>query len=48
MLGNNLGTIGGKCRMIFTQEILVLFDTRDVPASVKLSWNDIVKELIGG
>jgi hypothetical protein len=44
---NNLGTIGAKCRTIFTQEVLALFGTRDVPASVKMSWNDIVKELIG-
>jgi hypothetical protein len=43
---NNLGTIGAKCRTIFTQEILGLFDTRDVPASVKMAWNDIVKELV--
>jgi hypothetical protein len=44
---NNLGTIGAKCRTIFTQEILGLFDTRDVPASVKMAWNDIVKALVG-
>lgn len=44
---NNLATIGAKCRIIFTQEILTLFDTRDVPASVKVAWNDIVGELIG-
>jgi len=44
---NNLGTIGAKCRTIFTQEILALFGTRDVPAAVKISWNDIVKDLIG-
>jgi hypothetical protein len=43
---NNLGTIGAKCRTIFTQEILALFGTPDVPASVKMSWNNIVKELI--
>lgn len=44
---NNLATIGAKCRTIFTQEILGLFDTRDVPASVKMAWNDIVKQLVG-
>jgi len=44
---NNLGTIGAKCRTIFTQEVLALFGRRDVPAAVKMSWNDIVKELIG-
>lgn len=44
---NNLGTIGAKCRMMFTQEVLALFDTRDVPASVKMAWNDIVRELVG-
>ena len=44
---NNLATIGAKCRTMFTQEILALFDTRDVPASVKVAWNDIVRELVG-
>lgn len=44
---NNLGTVGAKCRGIFTQEVLGLFDTRDVPALVKVAWNDIVKEVVG-
>jgi hypothetical protein len=44
---NNLGTIGAKCRAIFTQEILTLLDTREVPSSVKVSWNDIVRDLVG-
>jgi hypothetical protein len=44
---NNLGTIGAKCRTIFTQEILALFGAQDVPASVKMAWNDKVKELVG-
>jgi hypothetical protein len=44
---NNLGTIGSKCRGIFTSEVIGLLDTRDVPASVKMAWNDIVKEIIG-
>jgi hypothetical protein len=43
---NNLRTIGARCRAIFTHEVLTLFDTRDVPATVKMSWNDIVKELV--
>ncbi len=43
---NNLGTIGAKYRTIFTQEVLALFDTREVPASVKVSWNEIVQELV--
>lgn len=44
---NNLGTIGAKCRATFTQEVLGLLNTRDVPASVKMAWNDIVKALVG-
>lgn len=43
---NNLATIGSKCRMIFTKELLSLLDNRDVPASVKIAWNDIVRKLI--
>lgn len=44
---NNLATIGAKGRLLFTQEILSLFDTRDVAATIKLAWNDLVKELVG-
>lgn len=44
---NNLGTIGAKCRAIFTQEILRLFDTPEVPAKIKVAWNDIVKNIVG-
>lgn len=44
---NNLGTIGAKCRGIFTHEVLGLFDSRNVPSSVKVAWNDIVKEVVG-
>jgi hypothetical protein len=44
---NNLGTIGAKCRAVFTQEILKLFDTPEVPAKIKVAWNDIVKKVVG-
>lgn len=44
---NNLGTLGAKCRGIFTQEILKLFNTPEVPARVKVAWNDIVKNVVG-
>lgn len=44
---NNLGTVGAKCRAIFTQEILRLFDTSQVPAKIKVAWNDIVKNIVG-
>ena len=44
---NNLGTVGARPRNTFTHEILALLDTRDVPAAVKLAWNDIVKTLVG-
>jgi hypothetical protein len=44
---HNLGTIGAKCRGLFIQEILALLDSREVPASVKVAWNDIVREIVG-
>lgn len=44
---HNLGTIGAKGRGIFTHEILALLDTRDVPATVKVAWNDIVRDIVG-
>jgi hypothetical protein len=43
---NNLATIGARCRTMFTRELLSLLDQRDVPASVKIAWNDIVRKLI--
>jgi hypothetical protein len=47
-LTNNLATIGAKCRTTFTKELLSLLDQRNVPASVKIAWNDIVRKLIVG
>ncbi|MEQ1889316.1 MAG: restriction endonuclease, SacI family [Alphaproteobacteria bacterium] len=43
---NNLGTLGSKCRAIFTQEILKLLDTPQVPAKVKVAWNDILRNVV--
>ena len=45
---NNLATLGAKCRSAFTKEMLSLLDGRDVPASLKLVWNDAVRRLVGG
>jgi hypothetical protein len=45
---NNLGTMGSKCRGNFGVNILALLDSRDVPASVKVAWNDLVQEIVGG
>lgn len=44
---NNLGTLGAKGRSAFLTELLSLFEARDVPASVKIAWNDIVKDIVG-
>ena len=43
---NNLATIGARCRGIFTKELLSLLSGREVPASVKIAWNDVVRTLI--
>ena len=43
---NNLATLGAKCRGKFTKELLALLDVREVPASVKISWNDIVRKVV--
>lgn len=45
---NNLATLGAKCRGTFTREILGLLDGREVSATVKIAWNDIVKSVVGG
>lgn len=46
-LTNTLGTIGAKCRGMFTTELLRLFRGQNVPATVKVRWNDLVKEIVG-
>lgn len=43
---NNLATLGAKCRGIFTKELLTLLEGREVPATVKIAWNDIVRTLV--
>ncbi len=44
---NNLATMGSPCRTKFTRNFLTLMDTRDVPAVLKVKWNDLVKRLFG-
>ncbi len=43
---NNLATIGAECRGVYTKELLELLESRDVSASVKTAWNDIVRALV--
>ena len=43
---NNLGTIGSRCRSAFTAEFLMLLDSREVPGTLKVRWNDLVKSLL--
>jgi len=45
-LVNSLGTIGPSCRGIFTSEFLKLLDSPDVPANLKVAWNDQLKALL--
>jgi hypothetical protein len=44
---NNLATIGSSCRTKFTRNFLVLMDSKEVPAVLKVKWNDLVKKLFG-
>jgi hypothetical protein len=43
---NNLGTIGAKGRNVFNHELISLFNNREVSASIKIAWNDIVKKIV--
>lgn len=45
-LTNLLGTIGTRCRSLFTSEFLHLLDSPEVPAILKVAWNDLVKKLL--
>ena len=42
----NLLTLGSTCRSAFTESLANLLDSDDVPARVKLSWNDIIGRLV--
>lgn len=43
---NCLGIVGGTGRSAFTNEFLMLLGTRDVPATLKVAWNDQVQLLL--
>jgi len=45
-LVNVLGTVGADCRALFTNEFLALLDGRNVPATVKIAWNKLIKDLL--
>jgi len=47
-LVHSLGTVGPKCRRIFTEKFLVLLGAREVPAGLKMVWNDQTRILLGG
>jgi hypothetical protein len=46
-LVNSLGTLGARCRTIFTTEFLALMDNPGVSAVLKVGWNDLIKTLLG-
>jgi hypothetical protein len=43
---NNLALFGSATRASFMKEVLDLFDSSQVPAKVKVAWNDLVKKLV--
>jgi len=45
-LVNCLGTIGARNRQVFMDEFLKLISGPGVPSGLKVTWNDIIKELI--
>ncbi len=45
-LVNNLGTLGGECRALFTNEVLALFSNPQIPATIKVAWNESVERLV--
>lgn len=42
---HNLASLGSRCRALFTQEFLTLLSDSNVPATLKVKWNDLVKRL---
>lgn len=47
-LVHSLGTVGPKCRRMFTEKFLNLLGLREVSAGLKMAWNDEVRRLLGG
>jgi hypothetical protein len=47
LIVNNLALFGAATRAAFMQEVLDLFGRPQVPARVKVGWNDLVKKLVG-
>jgi hypothetical protein len=45
---NSLGTIGPRCRAMFTTNFLALLGSLDVPAALKLAWNTQIQRLVEG
>jgi hypothetical protein len=43
-----LGTIGPRCRRLFTERFRELLGTRGVPAALKVAWNEQVRALLAG
>jgi hypothetical protein len=41
-----LATVGLRCRRIFTEAVLALLRERDVPAALKVAWNNQIRALI--
>jgi hypothetical protein len=41
-----LTTLGAKGRVVFTDSIINLLDQKDVPAAIKVAWNDNVRAIV--
>jgi hypothetical protein len=42
----NLVTLGSECRSTFTDSLVSLLDSTNVPAKVKVAWNDVIRRLV--
>jgi len=43
---HNLGTMGSRGRALFMEKIVQLLDSSQVPAVVKVRWNEILESLV--
>lgn len=46
-LVSTLGTIGPRCRADFIVHFISLFGSADIPATLKLAWNEHIRRLVG-
>jgi len=46
LIGNNFISMPAYARETFMDKFLALLDSKEVPAAIKIKWNDIIKSVL--